>query len=174
MLGVIMSDDPDILKQLTLTGIKKEEVSTSGLVPKQAPPSTSASILTHADMSIKAERTPSSPTDFPTLLDKPSTSSSTSEVVSKKPLVNKIPFRVKLTRLTQRQIEKFTRRLSADNYTGTTSAHSDIGPTRAHCVTGMTRAQQRVKKIIKTHYQRVAKKSLHTIVTGPKTQKPPH
>ena len=145
-LGVITSDNPDILKQLTLIRIKKDEASTSGLVPKQDPPTTSASMVTHADMSIKVERTPSSSTDFPTLLDKPSTSSHTSEVVSKKPHVNKIPFRVELTRLTQMQIEKFTSRLSTNDYTGMTSAHSDIGPARAHCVTGMTRAQQRVKK----------------------------
>ena len=154
MLEVITSDDPDILKQLTLTRIKKDEASTSGLVPKQDPPTTSASMVTHADMSIKADRSSSSSTDFPTSLNKPNTSSCTSEVVSKKLHVNKIPFRVKLTRLTQTQIEKVTSRLSTNDYTGMTSAHSDIGPTHAYCVTGMTRAQQRVKKLIKkTYYQ---------------------
>ena len=145
-------------------------------------------MLTLADMSIKVERTSSSSTDFPTSLDKPSTSSCTSEVVSKKLHVNKIPFRVKLTRLTQ--IEKFTGRPSTDDYTGTTSAYSDIGLTHANCVTGTTRAQQRVKKTDKKLIIRVrklpispkqsvvlsipsvAKKSSHTIVIRPKTQKP--
>ena len=122
MLGVITSDNPDTLKQLTLTVIKKEEVSTSGLVPKQDPPTTSASMVTRAEMSIKAEMTPSSSTDFSTLLDKPSTPGSTSEVVSKKPQVKKIPFRVELTRLTQTQLENFTSRLSTNDYTGTTRA----------------------------------------------------
>ena len=95
-----MGDQPDVMARLVASGIKQEPIFT-GTTPRQPRRVTTASAgseaqLPHVEVELKAEPSTGASPKGP----KPATT----------PNVNVLPFTVKLTRLTQKEIDKHTKK----------------------------------------------------------------
>ena len=99
-MGHVSSDQPDVMARLVASGIKQESIFT-GTTPRQPRPvateaAGSEAQLPHVEVELKAEPcTGASPKD-----PKPVTTSK----------VNVLPFTINLTRLTQKDIDRYTKK----------------------------------------------------------------